>query len=168
MRAVAARAGVSPETVYKTYGNMPGLMKALWDATLAGDDEPVPMSERAALRQVWAEPDAYGKLRLYAAFVNGVHERTATLFSLLSEAGAEVAEVLAETEAERLIGVTAFVAHLDATGMLRGGADPAREADACWVLTGPQIYTRLAVDRQWDSQEYRRWLARMLATGLLG
>ncbi|MEU2676717.1 TetR family transcriptional regulator [Streptomyces sp. NPDC007107] len=168
VRAVAARAGVSPETVYKTYGNKPGLMKALWDDTLAGDDEPVPMSERAALRQVWAEPDVHSKLRLYAAFVTGVHERTATLFSLLGEAGAEVAEVLAEAEAERLIGVTAFVTHLGATGMLRDGADPARESDACWVLTGPQIYTRLTVDRQWRAEDYRRWLARMLAAGLLG
>lgn len=168
VRAVAARAGVSPETVYKTYGNKPGLMKALWDATLTGDDEPVPMSERAVLRQVWAEPDAHGKLRLYAAFVNGVHERTAALFSLLSEAGAEVAEVLAEAEAERLVGVTAFVAHLAEAGMLKDGACPARESDACWVLTGPQIYTRLTVDRQWGAEDYRQWLTRMLAAGLLG
>ncbi|MFD8686527.1 TetR/AcrR family transcriptional regulator [Streptomyces sp. NPDC059651] len=167
VRAVAARAGVSPETVYKTYKNKPGLMKALWDATLAGDDEPVPMSERAALRQVWAESDVHAKLRLYAAFVNGVHERTAVLFSLLSEAGAEVAEVLAEAEAERLIGVTAFVAHLAAAGMLRGGVDPVRESDACWVLTGPQPYTRLTADRQWCAEDYRRWLTRMLAAGLL-
>ncbi|MFE6718266.1 TetR/AcrR family transcriptional regulator [Streptomyces albidoflavus] len=167
MRAVAARAGVSPETVYKAYGSKPGLMKALWDTTLAGDDEPVPMSERTALRQVWAEPDPRVKLRGYAAFVCDVHMRTASLFALLSEAGTEVAQLLAVTEQERLTGVTAFVDHLGRRGMLRAGADPAREADACWVLTGPHAYTRLTVDRNWSAEAYREWLYRMLVAGLL-
>jgi hypothetical protein len=42
VRAVAERAGVSAETVYKSFGGKPGMVKALWDITLAGDDEPVP------------------------------------------------------------------------------------------------------------------------------
>ncbi|MEU6443309.1 helix-turn-helix domain-containing protein [Streptomyces sp. NPDC047046] len=167
VRAVAQRAGVSPETVYKTYGNKPGLMKALWDTTLAGDDEPVPMSERPALRQVWAEPDPDAKLRGYAAFVCGVHTRTASLFVLLGEAGPEVARLLAVTEEERLTGVTAFVEHLAGLGMLRPGVDRAGEADACWVLTGPHVYARLTGDRQWDGEAYQRWLHRMLAASLL-
>ncbi len=167
MRAVAAQAGVSPETVYKTYGNKPGLMKALWDTTLAGDDEPVPMSERAVLRQVWAESDPHAKLRGYAAFVCGVHTRTAPLFTLLSEAGPEVAQLLAVTERERLTGVTAFVGHLAEQGMLHAGADPAREADACWVLTGPHVHARLTGARHWDAEAYRQWLYRMLTASLL-
>lgn len=167
VRAVATRAGVSPETVYKTFGGKPGLMKALWDATVAGDHEPVPMSERPALREVWAEEGADAKLRGYAAFVCGVHERTAALFALLSEAGPEVAQVLADTERERLTGVTAFVGHLAERGMLRAGADPARQADACWVLTGPQPYTRLTTGRRWDAGAYREWLYEVLAGSLL-
>ncbi|SCD69171.1 transcriptional regulator, TetR family [Streptomyces sp. SolWspMP-sol7th] len=167
IRAVAARAEVSPEMVYKAYRGKAGLMKALWDTTLAGDDEPVPMSERAALRQVWAEPDAHEKLRGYAAFVCGVHQRTAALFSLLSEAGAEVAEVLAETERERLVGVTAFTGHLAERGLLRAGTDPARAADGVWALTGPHVYDRLTGARQWPASEYRQWLARTLAADLL-
>ncbi|WP_434598955.1 TetR/AcrR family transcriptional regulator [Streptomyces sp. A5-4] len=167
MRAVAARAGVSPEMVYKTYGSKPGLMKALWDTTLAGDDDPVPMSERPALQQVWAEKDARRKLRQYAAFVCGFHERTAPLQSLLGEAGPEVAQVLATTERERLTGVTAFIAHLAQQGMLRADAAPTQEADACWVLTGPHVYTQLTAGRQWDAAAYQRWLSQVLADSLL-
>lgn len=167
MRAVAARAGVSPETVYKTYGNKPGLMKALWDTTLAGDDEPAPMSERPALQQVWAEKDARSKLRQYAAFVHGVHTRTAPLYSLLSEAGPEVAQILAATEQERLTGVTAFIGHLAQQGMLRADADPAREADTFWVLTGPHVFTQLISGRQWDADAYQQWLSSALASVLL-
>jgi AcrR family transcriptional regulator len=35
VRSVAEHAGVPPETIYKAFGGKPGLMKALWDVTLA-------------------------------------------------------------------------------------------------------------------------------------
>ena len=40
IRAVAERAGVSAELVYKAFGSKPGLMKAVYDTVLAGDDDP--------------------------------------------------------------------------------------------------------------------------------
>ncbi|WNV87339.1 TetR/AcrR family transcriptional regulator [Umezawaea sp. Da 62-37] len=167
VRAVAIRAGVSPETVHKVFGGKRGLVKALWDVTLAGDDEPVPMSRRPALREVLSTQDPNGKLRLYATFARDVQARLAPLFSLLGAAGPEVAEVLAEAERERLTGVTAFLAHLADTGLLRPGVDPVRQADVCWVLTGPQLYTQLTAIRGWDPDTYRDWLAEALVDALL-
>jgi AcrR family transcriptional regulator len=167
IRAVAERAGVSPETVYKAFGGKPGLMKALWDVTLAGDDEPVPMGERPELREVWRTGDPRTKLRLYARFVHGVHERLAALFAVLTQAGPEIAAVLAVSEQERLTGVAAFVAHLAQDGVLRADVEQTRGADACWVLTGPHLFTQLTAERGWDSQTYQDWLVDMLAATLL-
>jgi AcrR family transcriptional regulator len=167
IRAVAERAGVSPETVYKTFGGKPGLAKALWDVTLAGDDESLPMAERPALLEVWRTRDPHAKLRLYAAFVRGVHERLARLFTSLSQAGPEAATVLADSEAERLTGVTAFVTHLGAQGVLRSGISTAQAADACWALTGPQLFTQLTAGRGWPPGTYQDWLAGILAATLL-
>jgi AcrR family transcriptional regulator len=167
VRAVAEQAGVSPETVYKAFGGKPGLVKALWDVTLAGDDEPLAMGERPELREVWRTRDAHAKLRLYATFVCGVHERLAPLIALLAEAGPDVAQVLATSEEERLTGVTAFVAHLATAGLLRPGADRARLADACWALTGPHLFTQLTATRAWPADTYRTWLADTLAATLL-
>jgi AcrR family transcriptional regulator len=167
IRAVAEQAGVSPETVYKAFGGKPGLVKALWDVTLAGDDEPLPMADRPALREVWRTRDLHTKLRLYAGFVRGVHERLAFLFTLLTQAGPEVAQVLADSEAERLIGITAFVTHLDDQGALRPGADTALATDACWALTGPQLFTQLTIGRGWPPGVYQDWLAGILAATLL-
>ena len=166
IRAVADRAGVSPETVYKAFGSKPGLMKALWDVTLAGDDEPLSMAERPALQEVWSTRDPHTKLRLYAAFVHGVHDRLAPLFALLTQAGPEVAEVLATSEAERLTGVTAFVSHLADQGVLEPGADHERCADACWTLTGPHLFTELIAGRGWNADTYQQWLTDMLAATL--
>ena len=167
IRAVAEHAGVSPETVYKAFGGKPGLVKALWDVTLAGDDEPLTMAQRPALLEVWRTRDPRAKLRLYAGFVRGVHERLAAMSAVLAQAGPGVAEVLATSEAKRLTGITAFLAHLADQDVLRTGADTAQLADACWALTGPQLFTQLTVGRGWNPDLYQDWLAGLLTATLL-
>ncbi|MFC8231094.1 TetR/AcrR family transcriptional regulator [Streptomyces sp. NPDC057287] len=165
VRAVAERAGVSPETLYKAFGGKPGLVKALWDVTLAGDDEPLVIAERPQLQAVLATRDAHAKLRLYAAFVRGVHERLAALSALLAQAGPEVGQVLALSDEERMTGVSAFVAHLADTGALPPDIDAARLADSWWALTGPHLYTQLT-GRGWDTDTYEDWLTGMLVSAL--
>ena len=167
VRAVAERAGVSAETVYKTFGGKPGVVKALWDSTLAGDDEPVPMGDRPEIRTVLRTSEPRAKLRLYAAFVRGIHGRIAPLYTLLTQAGPDVAEVLETGERERLTGVTAFVGHLEETGVLGPDADPPHVADALWALAGPQLYTQLTAGRGWSADTYEEWLAATLIAILL-
>lgn len=167
VRAVAERAGVSVETVYKAFGGKPGMVKALWDTTLAGDDEPVPMADRPQMREVLRTAEPVAKLRLYAAFVRGIHERITPLFTLLTQAGPDVGEVLQIGERERLTGVTAFVAHLDQAGALGPHADQAHLADALWALAGPQLYSQLTAGRGWSADRYEEWLAATLTATLL-
>ena len=166
IKAVAERAGVSPETVYKSFGGKPGLVKALWDITLAGDDDPVPMGDRPQVQQILATRELSTKFRLYGTYVRGIHERITPLFALLTQAGPDVGEVLELGEQERLTGVTAFVTHLDETGALRPDADPAQVADAVWALAGPQLYTQLTAGRGWSADTYEQWLADTLTATL--
>jgi AcrR family transcriptional regulator len=166
IRAVADQAGLSPETLYKAFGSKPQLMKSLWDSTLAGDDDPLTMAERPEIRTVLGTPDPQVKMELYAAFISGVHERIAALFSLLTGSDPDVAQLLATAEQERLIGVSAFVAHLAEVGMLRTGADQSAVADAFWVLTSPHLFVKLTADRAWSIDAYRRWLVDILTAAL--
>jgi AcrR family transcriptional regulator len=167
IRAVADQAGLSPETVYKAFGNKPQMLKALWDITLAGDDAPLSMAERPEIQTVLATPDPHAKLAVYAAFVSGIHERLAALFTLLTGADPEVAQLLDTAEQERLTGVTAFIGLLARDGVLRPGADQRTAADACWVLTSPHLFIKLTAERHWDVGAYRRWLADMLTATFL-
>jgi AcrR family transcriptional regulator len=167
IRAVAERAGVSAETVYKSFGGKPGMVKALWDITLAGDDEPVPMADRPQMREILHTGEPRAKLRLYAAFVRGIHERIAPLFTLLTQAGPDVGEVLDIGERERLTGVTAFVAHLADSGAIDPRTDQTHLADALWALAGPQLYTQLTAKRGWSPDTYEHWLADTLLAMLL-
>ncbi len=51
--AVAARAGVSPETVYAAFGTKANLLHRVWDVTIGGDDRDIPYHERP---EVTADP----------------------------------------------------------------------------------------------------------------
>ncbi|GAB2515893.1 TetR/AcrR family transcriptional regulator [Nocardia heshunensis] len=167
IRGVAEGAGVSAETVYKTFGSKTSMVKALWDVTLAGDDEPVPMADRPQTQQIRSTTDPREKLRLYAALVRGIHERVAQLWTVLTQAGSEIAEVLETAERERFTAVTAFVAHLGKADVLVRGADPETMTDALWALTGPQLYTQLTIGRSWSPRRYEEWLAATLIATLL-
>ena len=64
--AVASDAGVSAETVYKAFTNKAGLLKAVCDVALVGDDEPVPMNQRPPVRAILAEPDPRQKVAMWS------------------------------------------------------------------------------------------------------
>ena len=167
VRSVAEQAGVSPETVYKAFGGKAGLMKALWDVTLAGDDQPVAIADRPQMQEVRSARDPAEKLRLWAGFVSGANQRLAPLYGLLAQAGPEVTQMLAATQQERLTGVRALVTHLADLGLLATGRDPAAAADACWALTGPRLFLDLTTDRGWQPDRYEDWLTGMLTANLL-
>jgi AcrR family transcriptional regulator len=167
IRAVADEAGVSQETIYKSYGNKRGLVKALYDVTLAGDDEPVPMGQRPEIRALLAEPDPRVVVAGYARLARLIGDRIGTIAAQLGSGGPEAAQITAETDRERLAGTTAFAGHLARGGHLRAGLDPAQAADACWVLISPQVYRMCTTDRGWTSDAYEAWLTRMLTTTLL-
>jgi AcrR family transcriptional regulator len=167
---VAARAGVSVETIYKGFGSKAALTKQVYDATLAGDDEPVPMSERPEIRAIVDEPDPRRKLALYAALARRLAERLGPLLAVLLRArGADPdLEVFARTTAdERLAGCGPVVGMLASAGALRPGLDPARAVDLLWALIAPELYLLLVIERDWSPDEYESWLATAIADALL-
>src|SRR5690348_16435266 len=168
--AVAARAGVSVETVYKRFGGKAGLLKAVYDVRLAGDDEPVPIGERPAVRALAAERDPRRAVRGYAALGLQLVERAGPLLAVLLEsrgADRDLAAFSATTDAERLAGATAFVAHLVDLGGLRPGLDAERARDAVWALISPEVYVLLVHRRGWSLDAYEEWLAGALDAALL-
>src|SRR5690349_21324454 len=87
LAAIARDADVSVDTIYKTFRNKPGLLKAVFDVAVAGDDEPIAMSDRSSITEIRAEPDARRKLELYAAHLAETMPRAAPV-QLLARAAA--------------------------------------------------------------------------------
>jgi AcrR family transcriptional regulator len=120
MPAIAAAAGVSVPSVYKAFGNKAALLKAVFDVAIAGDDEPVPMLQRAALGRVRDEPDPRRKLSLYGEFV------------------ADVASSHVQLRAERLAGMTQFARALHQDGHLRPDVSVDKARDMLWACNSPE------------------------------
>ena len=170
MPAVAAAAGVSVQSVYKAFGNKPALLKAVFDAAIAGDDEPVPVLQRAALGRVRDEPDPYRKLSLYGEFVAEVSPRHVPIQLLARAAAAadpEAAGVWDQLQAERLAGMTLFARALHRDGLLRQDVPVEEARDLLWTCNSPELYELLVLQRGWTPQRYGRWLADTLGAALL-
>src|SRR5690242_13504421 len=84
--AIAAEAGVAPRTVYLAFETKSGVLRALWNLRLRGEDDGVPVPERDWYRDVLVEPDPGRQLELMARQSRLVKERAGWLFAVLRSA----------------------------------------------------------------------------------
>jgi len=170
MAAVAADAGVAVETVYKAFGNKPGLVKALFDVAVVGDDEPIPMMQRASVLRNMAEPDPRRKLESYGHHVAEVGPRTGPLLLLIRDAAshdAGAAELWDQLQVERLTGMTYFAQHLDEGGHLRSTVSREEARDVLWVHNSVELWDLLVRSRGWSHQRFGDWVGHQLVAALL-
>jgi len=167
--AIAAHAGVSAESVYKGFGSKAALAKAVFDITLAGDDEPVPIAQRPGMQAVRDEPDVRRKI---AMFVDGLAQRQArsARVQILIRDGRHVDDSLAPVWAnlndEGLVGMTMLGHHLLETGQLRDGIDLEEVRDVLWNYLAIDHYERLVLSRGWPLERYSHWLAQAITSAI--
>jgi len=168
--AVAAEAGTSIETIYKTVGNKPALAKAVFDVAIAGDDEPVPLVMRSTILAIQAEPDARRKLVLYGRHVGQIGSRIGPIL-LVVRAAADTdvgaADVWATLQSERLTGMTMFANELAAGGHLRRGLSRTEARDVLWTHNSVELWDLLVRQRGWRDARFGRWIGQQLVAALL-
>lgn len=170
MKDIAAGAGVSVETVYGYFGTKAGLLKELLDVTVAGDDAPVPVPDRAPVQAIRAAPDGRAKLALYAAFLATVQARLAPLYLIIrgaAEADQDAAALWAELGAQRLAGMTMLAQDLADAGVLAPGRSVEGTRDELWALGAIEVYELLVGQRGWPPDRYRDWVVDLWANRLL-
>lgn len=158
---VARQAGVSVPTIQKTFGTKAALAKAVYDVTLAGDDEPVPMGERQVFQQLAAETDAYETLRLYAQIGRDLWSRLGELFPMILAGSMNgepdlVALRLAIARESR-IGAEELVDRLAELNGLRRGLHRDEAVDILWWLIQPEQYIVLVGQAGWTLDRYVDW-----------
>jgi AcrR family transcriptional regulator len=165
--AIAAHAGVAPETVYARFHNKRTLLGELVSRAVRGQD-PAPVGEQAGPRAVAAATDQHLQMRLFADDVSARLERVGPVIEVLGSAASsdpELAALLAKVHTERLRSLGGFVDALAANGPLRLGAEDA--LDTVWALASPELHRLLIRERGWTRERYRSWLAESLSALLL-
>lgn len=159
--AIAKEAGVALKTVYLAYETKAGLLRAVWDFALKGDDDDAPVSQRTWYLEVLQEPDAQTKLRRLAAASCIVKVRIGALFGVIRDAAPsdeEIGALWALIQSDFHANQAAVVATLDEAGALAPGLDAARATDILWTLNHPDVWLLLGVQRGWSPQQFESWL----------
>lgn len=161
---------MSVQTVYKAFGNKPRLAKAVFDVAMAGDDEPVPMLQRASLGRVRDERDPRMRLRRYGEFLAEVAPRHVPVQLVIRDAASsdpEAQTVWAELQAERLKGMTQFARALHDDGHLRPGVSTREARDVLWTYNSAELFQLLVLERGWSPKRYGRWISDALIAARL-
>ncbi len=166
---VARAAGVSAESVYKSFGGKAALLKEVFDVVMAGDDEPVAVAERAGAQAIRAEPDVRRKLLSYADQATVRANRSAPIQLVIRNGASsdpDLQRLWAQLTDQRLVGMTMLANHLADTGGLRVGPDEAR--DVLWTCISIEVYDLLVLQRHWSLAAFTDWLGRTLIASLVG
>jgi AcrR family transcriptional regulator len=160
LRTVADAAGVSVPTVEQAFGTKRNLLKTVVDVTKAGDDEPVPMLERASARAAVATGTAEDFLAILAAEIGVVSARMSAISTVVAHAAAgdrQIAELAVELDGQRRTVAAWILEGLRERGRLRPELDVDRAVDILWVLLDPVVHRRLTHDRGWSVEAFTRW-----------
>lgn len=163
---IAARAGVSKPTVFTAVGNKQTVLKVVRDVAMAGDDEPVAVSDRPVALEIEAEPDLDRAIDLLTAHFAALWARYAAIDDVLrgaAESGEDELRALwRASEEQRLTGARKWITTLIAKAPLADGVDLDGAVDVMWLLMAVDNYQRLVTGRGWDVDRCRAWIGRQI------
>jgi AcrR family transcriptional regulator len=163
IEGIAARAGVSAQTVYNQFGTKCELLAAVLDRAIVGDAAPVPVIERSWFVPADPEP-AEGAIARFAAAATAILARVAPVYDVIRSASGlpEVGRLLTENRRRRRADQRHLVRALAAAGQLRPGLDINHAADVVYGVTNEDVYLLLTNDCGWSRKRFTTWLAATL------
>jgi AcrR family transcriptional regulator len=170
IEAIASDAGVAVDTVYAAFGSKRGILQALLNVRVGGDEAELDLLARAGPRAVQREPDQRNQLSAFAADVSAILERARPVDDIIRGAAAvdpEIATLRSEAQAYRYGNMRELVSWLAAKGPLREGLDEEDAASIMWTMTSPEVHGLLRAVRGWPAERYAAWLRDSLARILL-
>ena len=161
LQAIADRASVSVATVYAAFGNKRTVLKELVDVSIAGDDEPVAIADRAWVADLAAEPDRHKRIRMFAANGRRILERRSAVDAVVQAAGAtdpEIAELWDDLRRQRREGQGRLLALVAGPNEVRPDLTPDEAADILYVTASPETYRALVGERGWTAERFEAWV----------
>jgi len=165
------QAGVALKTVYLAFGTKAGLLHALGDVRLSGDDQPIPVTDRPWYRQLLHGDDPQLLVRTAARQSRVTKERSGDVLRIIRQAAVTepaLAELWDRIETEFRAVLAGIAERLDALGSLAPGVDATSATDLLWTLNHPDTWYLLVRQCGWTADRYEQWVGETLSAQLLG
>jgi AcrR family transcriptional regulator len=170
MEHIADEAGVAIQTLYYTFRTKGQLLRELIEITAAGEEDGVPVAQRAWTQDMLTATSPQRVLALGVEHGTDIFERAAPLWPAVAAAAATDLDVdyyWRGVAANRRTGQSRMVARLSELGALRHGLDPDRATDIVVVLFGHDVFHSLVSEAGWSVTAYKAWLFTTLVQQLL-
>ena len=104
IEAISDRSDTPQATIYRLFASKLGILKAVLDISIGGDDEAVSMADRPQVRALISDEDPKTRLAGFAALLREVMARVGPVHRILADAArsdADAASLLAEIARQR-------------------------------------------------------------------
>lgn len=170
IEAISEASDTPQATVYRLFASKLGILKAVLDVSIGGDDDAVSVADRPQVQSMLADADPRSQLAGFAAMLRALMDRAATVHRILADAARsdeDAAALLAEIARQRQEGQQRIARSLARSKALRPGLREADAADVIHALASPEVYGLLVLDRGWSSERYETWVRDTLTEQLL-
>ncbi|GIJ30370.1 hypothetical protein Vqi01_55320 [Micromonospora qiuiae] len=162
VRKIADKAGVNVDTIYRSVGRKPEVVRAVLEAALSGLPEDVPAEQRQYVQRIREAATAEEKINIYATAITEIQQRLAPIYRALEEASRSdegSRSLWNEISERRARNMREFAADLRRTGELRDELDDDTVADIIWSMNSTEYWIMLVEQRRWPANKFRDWLA---------
>jgi AcrR family transcriptional regulator len=166
--AIAEDAGVSVDTIFKSFGGKPGLIRAMNARALEGTGR-VPAEQQSDELQA-RESDPRKLISGWGRFTTEIAPLAAPIMLLVRDAAGshpELKPLLKEADANRLRRMTDNAQRFAAAGHLRPGLTVADAANVLWTYSSLELYELLVLRRGMPLKAYGRFVADAMIAALI-
>ena len=164
---VARTAGVAVQTVYSSVGGKAGLLIAVVNQAVAGDERDVMFLDRDWMHALRSEPDPRRQVRIFADTMTAIGARVVPLYVIMRAAAAGDPELAAAWQRSLDLRRESAQAVVSELRGLRGDVSRERAVDLVWMIASPEVYEMLVLQRGWQPAECAAWAADAISSGLL-
>jgi AcrR family transcriptional regulator len=170
IEAISELSDTPQATVYRLFTSKLGILEAVLDTSIGGDDQALAMAERPQVQALLSDRDPHEQVAGFAALLRELMARAAPVHRILADAARSdeaAAALLTEIARQRQEGQRRIARALARAKALRAGMKERDAADIIHALASPEVYGLLVLDRGWTGQRYERWVAETLRQQLL-
>ncbi len=168
--AVADEAGVSPETIYLTFGGKRGLLEGVIEMAIAPPEVDSSTQEDELWKELAQVSDASDRLEAMVGYSCAILARTGPVHAVIRGAADKepfAAALGSRLLHDRLTNQTERIGRYLGSA-LRPGLSVSEAGERFCALASPELYQLLTVEFGWTAARHRNWLTSLLDSELLG